>query len=52
MGFVLFEKNLNKVKVTPLIGHLLDLEKLFLKTALKMKNCYNNNRKLMFSSNL
>ena len=38
MGFVLFEKNLNKVSLTPLIGYLLDLEKLFLRIALKMKN--------------
>ncbi len=38
MGFVLFEKNLNKVSLTPLIGYLLDLEKLFLKIALKLKN--------------
>ncbi len=38
MGFVLFDKNLNKVNLTPLIGYLLDLEKLFLKIALKMKN--------------
>ncbi len=38
MGFVLFDKNLNKVSLTPLIGYLLDLEKLFLKIALKKKN--------------
>ena len=37
MGFVLFDKNSNKVSLTPLIGYLLDLEKLFLKIALKMK---------------
>ncbi|MFX1570696.1 MAG: hypothetical protein ACFFCV_20350 [Promethearchaeota archaeon] len=38
MGFVLYDKDLNKVSLTPLIGYLLDLEKLFLKIALKMKN--------------
>jgi len=38
MGFVTLEKNLNKVSLTPLIGYLLDLEKLFLKIALKLKN--------------
>jgi hypothetical protein len=38
MGFVTVEKNLNRVVLTPLIGYLLDLEKLFLKIAIKMKN--------------
>lgn len=38
MGFVILERNLNKVSLTPLIGYLLDLEKLFLKIALKLKN--------------
>ncbi len=38
MGFVTLEKDLNKVSLTPLIGYLLDLEKLFLKIALKLKN--------------
>ena len=38
MGFVLFEKNLNKVSLTPLIGYLLDLKKMFLKIALKIKD--------------
>ena len=37
MGFVILEKNLNKVSLTPLIGYILDLEKLFLKIALKLK---------------
>jgi hypothetical protein len=37
MGFVLLEKNLNKVSLTPLIGYLLDINKLFFKTALKLK---------------
>lgn len=38
MGFVNLEKSLNKVSLTPLIGYLLDLEKLFVKIALKLKN--------------
>ncbi|MFX1391652.1 MAG: hypothetical protein ACFE9Z_16425 [Promethearchaeota archaeon] len=38
LGFVNYEKNLDKVNLTPLIGYLLDLEKLFLKIALKLKN--------------
>lgn len=38
MGFVNLERNLNKVSLTPLIGYLIDLEKLFLKIALKLKN--------------
>ncbi|MFX0105554.1 MAG: hypothetical protein ACFE75_08690 [Candidatus Hodarchaeota archaeon] len=37
LGFVTFEKTLNRVSLTPLIGYLLDLEKLFLKIALKLK---------------
>jgi len=37
MGFITLERNLNKVNLTPLIGYLLDLEKLFLKIALKLK---------------
>ncbi len=37
-GFVDFKKNLNRVSLTPLIGYMLDLEKLFLKIALKLKN--------------
>jgi len=38
MGFITYEKYLNKISLTPLIGYLLDLEKLFLKIALKLKN--------------
>ena len=38
MGFVNLERNLNKVSLTPLVGYLIDLEKLFLKIALKLKN--------------
>jgi len=37
MGFVTIEKNLNKLSLNPLIGYLIDLEKLFLKTALKLR---------------
>ncbi len=37
-GFVIIEKDLNKISLTPLIGYLLNLEKLFLKIALKLKN--------------
>ncbi|MFX0038916.1 MAG: hypothetical protein ACFFCY_10210 [Promethearchaeota archaeon] len=37
LGFVTYEKNFNKISLTPLIGYLLDLEKLFLKIALKLK---------------
>jgi len=37
MDFVIFEKNLSKVSLTPLIGYLIDLEKLFFKIALKLK---------------
>ncbi|MFX0153163.1 MAG: hypothetical protein ACFE9Q_01445 [Candidatus Hodarchaeota archaeon] len=38
MGFVIFEKNLNIVSLTPLIGYLLNLEKLFLKIAFKLRD--------------
>jgi len=38
MGFVNLERNLNKVSLTPLVGYLVDLEKLFLKIALKLKD--------------
>ncbi|MFX1419696.1 MAG: hypothetical protein ACFE9N_12315 [Promethearchaeota archaeon] len=38
MGFLNYEKNLNKVNLTPLLGYVLDLEKLFFKIALKMRN--------------
>jgi hypothetical protein len=37
MGFITYKKNLNKVDLTPLIGYLLDLERLFLKIAMKLK---------------
>ena len=37
MGFITYEKYFNKISLTPLIGYLLDLEKLFLKIALKLK---------------
>lgn len=37
MGFITIERNLSKVSLTPLIGYILDLEKLFLKIALKLK---------------
>ncbi|MHA2007512.1 MAG: hypothetical protein ACXABO_07095 [Promethearchaeota archaeon] len=37
-GFITIERNTNLVKLTPLIGYLLDLEKLLLKIAVKMKN--------------
>ncbi len=37
MGFIKYEKYLNKITLTPLIGYLLDLEKVFLKLALKLK---------------
>ena len=36
-GFVTLEKHLGKVHLTPLIGYLIDLEKLFFKIALKLK---------------
>ncbi len=38
MGFLIYKQKLNKISLTPLIGYLLDLEKLFLKIALKLKN--------------
>ena len=37
MGFVVFEKKLRKVSLTPLIGYQIDLEKLFFKIALNLK---------------
>jgi len=37
-GFVNLVKSMNQVRLTPLIGYVLDLEKLFLKIALKIKN--------------
>ena len=37
MGFLNIEKNLNQVHLTPLIGYLLDIERLFIKIALKIK---------------
>jgi hypothetical protein len=37
LGFVNYDKYLNKVNLTPLIGYLLDLDKLFIKLALKLK---------------
>ena len=37
LGFVTYDKYLNKVNLTPLIGYLLDLEKVFLKIALELK---------------
>jgi len=37
-GFVNLAKSMNQVRLTPLIGYVLDLEKLFLKIALKIKN--------------
>lgn len=37
-GFVNLAKSMNTVSLTPLIGYLLDLEKLFLKIALNLKN--------------
>jgi hypothetical protein len=36
-GFVIYEKYLNKISLTPLVGYLIDLEKLFLKLALNLK---------------
>ncbi len=38
MGFVEFERSINKIRLTPLIGYLIDLEKLFLKIAFRLKN--------------
>ncbi len=37
LGFVTHEKDQNKISLTPLIGYLIDLEKLFFKIALKLK---------------
>ncbi|MFW9828805.1 MAG: hypothetical protein ACFFEY_14535 [Candidatus Thorarchaeota archaeon] len=37
MGFLIYKQKPNKISLTPLIGYLLDLEKLFLKIALKLK---------------
>jgi len=37
LGFVTYDKYQKKVNLTPLIGYLLDLEKLFIKLALKLK---------------
>jgi hypothetical protein len=37
LGFVTYDKYLKKINLTPLIGYLLDLEKLFIKLALKLK---------------
>jgi len=36
-GFIEIDKNLNHVYLTPLIGYLLDLEKLFIKISLELK---------------
>ncbi|UCC18903.1 MAG: hypothetical protein JSV62_12450 [Promethearchaeota archaeon] len=38
MGFLHHDRNLNRVSLTPLVGYLIDLEKLFLKIALKLKS--------------
>jgi len=38
MGFLNVDSSLNQVHLTPLIGYLLDLEKLFIKIALKQKS--------------
>jgi len=37
-GYLEINKDLNQVKLTPLIGYQLDLEKLFIKLALKLKD--------------
>jgi len=37
-GYLEIDKVLNSIKLTPLIGYQLDLEKLFVKLALKLKN--------------
>lgn len=37
LGFITYDKFLNKVNLTPLIGYILDLEKVFLKLALELK---------------
>ena len=36
-GYLEIDKNLNQIKLTSLIGYLLDFEKLFVKLALKLK---------------
>ncbi len=36
-GYLEIEKDLNSIKLTPLIGYQLDIEKLFVKLALKIK---------------
>ena len=38
MGLIIIEKKSKKIQLTSLIGYLLDLEKLFMKTALKLKS--------------
>ncbi len=38
LRFIIVEKNLKQVHLTPLVGYLLDLEKLFVKIALKLKS--------------
>ncbi len=37
MGYLELNKNLGEVRLSPLIGYQLDLEKLFIKLALKLK---------------
>ena len=37
-GYLEIDKDLNQVKLTPLIGYELDIEKLFVKLALKLKD--------------
>jgi len=37
IGYLEIDKGLNSVKLTPLIGYQLDIEKLFVKLALKIK---------------
>ena len=41
MGFLVIEKDTDQVRLTPLIGYLIDLEKLFVKIALKIKSSEN-----------
>ena len=41
MGLLVIEKDTNQVRLTPLIGYLIDLEKLFMKIALKIKSSEN-----------
>ncbi len=38
MGYIQINKELNQVKLTPLIGYKLDMEKLFVNLSLKLKN--------------